>query len=756
MVRRPPPRARRRRMQGPTPAGRARRAAVRRSGRNTAPLCPAAREPSRGAGPAAVTSFGAQSTTDDVLEGVDLTGKRVLVTGASAGLGVRDRPGPRRPRRRRRERACATRPRPTPYLAAAGVDLDAVDLRTLDLASLARSGPSPTASSPTTTASTCSSPTPGSWPARRARPPTGSRRSSAPTTSATSCSSAACCPALLAAGAPRGRASRSAGHRFGDVDLDDPNFEQQPYDPWDGLRASRRRPTCCSPSSSTGGSATRASGPPPCTPAVIQTELGRHLTDETHRRRLAGARGRPADRGRSRCRRAPPRRCGRPRRRRRRGRRPLLRGLRRLAGDRRRRGVARRHALRRRPRPGACACGRARRSWSARPSTRDPLRRGGRDLRCRRRHPLPHGQGGGARRAARPGSTPTRSCRWWRLLSGTVPPGPHRRRLGDRVAKLDVAAARGEPDARDRRGRRRPRRAGRRRTGRARSAARDAVLVDLLERATGAEADFLRRLLTGELRQGALAGVMTDAVAKAAGVPAGGGAPGRDAVRRPAARSPPWRCTTGGRGARGRRAHASLHPVQPMLAASAADVAEAPRRAPAPASVEWKLDGARIQVHRARRRGAHLHPQPQRHHRPAARRRRRSCARFPAGRSCSTARRSASTRTTRPQRVPGHDERASAASTATAGAPAARPRFFDVLHLDGDDLIDQPLRRAPAPCSTRVVGAAGASPASSPPTPARPSAFLDEALAAGHEGVMVKALDSHLRRRPPGRRRGAR
>src|SRR3546814_4019004 len=45
------------------------------------------------------------------------------------------------------------------------------------------------------------------------------------------------------------------------------------------------------------------------------------------------------------------------------------------------------------------------------------------------------------------------------------------------------------------------------------------LLEHLFERATAPEADFVRRLLTGELRQGALAGVMTDAIAKAAGVP---------------------------------------------------------------------------------------------------------------------------------------------------------------------------------------------------------------------------------------------
>src|SRR5262249_57297296 len=57
-------------------------------------------------------------------------------------------------------------------------------------------------------------------------------------------------------------------------------------------------------------------------------------------------------------------------------------------------------------------------------------------------------------------------------------------------------------------------------TGKGSGGARRAELAGLLGRATEGEASFLRRLFTGELRQGALAGVMVDAVAKAAEVPA--------------------------------------------------------------------------------------------------------------------------------------------------------------------------------------------------------------------------------------------
>ena len=126
-------------------------------------------------------------------------------------------------------------------------------------------------------------------------------------------------------------------------------------------------------------------------------------------------------------------------------------------------------------------------------------------------------------------------------------------------------------------------------------AARQAHLADLFGRATEAEADFVRRLLTGELRQGALAGVMTDAVATAADVPI-------DVVRRAAMLSGDLGRTaalalTEGRPALDAVRLSVLQPIQPMLAASAADVGEALGHT-GPASVEWKLDGARVQVHR--------------------------------------------------------------------------------------------------------------------------------------------------------------
>ncbi|MEA2124300.1 MAG: ligase 1, partial [Solirubrobacteraceae bacterium] len=127
-------------------------------------------------------------------------------------------------------------------------------------------------------------------------------------------------------------------------------------------------------------------------------------------------------------------------------------------------------------------------------------------------------------------------------------------------------------------------------------AARRAELEALFAVATEPEQRLLRGLLVGDLRQGALEGVMTSAIAQAAGVPVAGvrralmlagdltavaevaltrGAPGLDAVRLEVGR-----------------------PIQPMLAGTAKSVAEAMEKLGGEAASEFKLDGARVQVHR--------------------------------------------------------------------------------------------------------------------------------------------------------------
>lgn len=127
------------------------------------------------------------------------------------------------------------------------------------------------------------------------------------------------------------------------------------------------------------------------------------------------------------------------------------------------------------------------------------------------------------------------------------------------------------------------------------TAARTRLLSDLLAHATAREQEFLTRLLMGELRQGALKGLMIEAVAAAAGLPAA-------MVRRAAmvaggvATVAASALTQGAEGL-SRYAVALFQPLAPMLAQPAEDIAEALAQIPL-AGLEWKLDGARVQVHK--------------------------------------------------------------------------------------------------------------------------------------------------------------
>lgn len=129
------------------------------------------------------------------------------------------------------------------------------------------------------------------------------------------------------------------------------------------------------------------------------------------------------------------------------------------------------------------------------------------------------------------------------------------------------------------------------------AAGRAQVLSELFSRATPDERQFLLRLLVGELRQGALSGVMADAIAAAADAPVA-------LVRRAAMYSKSLGAVARaalleGTAALGRFQLQLFSPIAPMLAQTAADVAEALRELPGDVALEWKLDGARIQVHKA-------------------------------------------------------------------------------------------------------------------------------------------------------------
>ena len=128
------------------------------------------------------------------------------------------------------------------------------------------------------------------------------------------------------------------------------------------------------------------------------------------------------------------------------------------------------------------------------------------------------------------------------------------------------------------------------------AAERTRLLAELFGQATAAEHDFLARLLLGELRQGALEGVMLDAIAKASGLPS---RRIRDAAMR-AGGLPEVALAALTKGEDGVAGFALtvFKPVQPMLAQAAEDVADAIEQL-GTAAFEWKLDGARVQAHKS-------------------------------------------------------------------------------------------------------------------------------------------------------------
>jgi DNA ligase-1 len=269
--------------------------------------------------------------------------------------------------------------------------------------------------------------------------------------------------------------------------------------------------------------------------------------------------------------------------------------------------------------------------------------------------------------------------------------------------------------------------------------ARRQALTRLFERATAPEQRFLASLLHGELRQGALEGVMVEAVARAAGVPA-------SEVRRALMLAGELPGVAAAALADGRAGLASfrlevLRPVKPMLAQTAERIDEALERA-GPAAVEWKLDGARLQVHRLAE---------------AVRVYTRSLAdvsdRVPE--VVEAVRRLALTAVVldgevialradgRPQPFQVTMSRfgSSGGRDGPRESTPLTPFFFDCLHLDGDDLLDRPaaerfaLLDARVPEQSRVARI-------EPADAAEAERFLEEALGRGHEGVMVKSLDA--------------
>lgn len=268
------------------------------------------------------------------------------------------------------------------------------------------------------------------------------------------------------------------------------------------------------------------------------------------------------------------------------------------------------------------------------------------------------------------------------------------------------------------------------------SGARKETLAALFRRATELEASFLIRLLVGELRQGALGGVMEEAVAKASGIPA-------DAIRRAAMVAGSLdpvavQALTGG--GLGSFRVGLFRPLSPMLAQPADDLDES-LAAMGEAALEFKLDGARIQVHKS-----------EDDVRVYSRRLHDVTASVPdlvdavRGLHARELILDGEALALRPDGTPHPFQITMSRFGTKLDVERSRhelpltPFFFDLLRLDGDDLHDAPARERFR--ALREAAPGFAVPQRITATPGEADAFFEEALRRGHEGVMMKDLAS--------------
>ena len=271
------------------------------------------------------------------------------------------------------------------------------------------------------------------------------------------------------------------------------------------------------------------------------------------------------------------------------------------------------------------------------------------------------------------------------------------------------------------------------------AAARRQALAALLGRATPAEQDFLLRLLLGELRQGALEGIMVEALARAAGLPP---AELRRALMVAGALAPVARAALA-EGAAGlaRFALRLFQPVRPMLAQTADGAADALERF-GEAAFEHKLDGARVQAHKAGGE-VRLYSRELNDVTASAPELAEAIAALPADALILDGEAIVLRADGRPEPFQ-TTMRRFGRKLEVAALRASLPLsgfFFDCLHRDGEDLLARPYRERAAaleqalPAGLRMPRLVTAEPEAA-------AVFVAEALARGHEGVMAKALDA--------------
>ncbi len=271
------------------------------------------------------------------------------------------------------------------------------------------------------------------------------------------------------------------------------------------------------------------------------------------------------------------------------------------------------------------------------------------------------------------------------------------------------------------------------------AAVRSQLLRRLFARATTDEQDFLARLLFGELRQGALESILADAVARASKIPVA-------QLRRAAMLAGDLTTVASAvlvAGASGlaRFTLQPFHPLQPMLADSAADVAGA-LSAFGEAALEYKLDGARIQVHKADDQ-VRVYSRNLRDVTAAVPEVVAIARALPARAIVLDGEALTFHRDGRPRPFQDTMRRFSRTLDVDRLMPELpiAPVFFDLLYLDDVSLIDEPLQHRAALLSEQAADG-NVVPRLITSDPDEAAAFTARALAIGHEGVMAKALDS--------------
>src|SRR5579863_9614039 len=272
------------------------------------------------------------------------------------------------------------------------------------------------------------------------------------------------------------------------------------------------------------------------------------------------------------------------------------------------------------------------------------------------------------------------------------------------------------------------------------AARREQSLRHLFSRATTEEQQFLRRLMVGELRQGALAGLMIDAIAAAAEVPVA-------RVRQAAMYSQSLGAVARAALREGAEALTAFQlelfkPASPMLAQTAADAAEALTVLEGEAAFEWKMDGARIQAHKQAGQ-VRIYTRSLNEVTGAVPEIVEAVRALPAQSLVLDGEAIAFDASGRPhpfQITMRRFGRKLNVEALRAELPI-RAFFFDCLHFEGRSIADRPTRE-------RVQALAQAVPASMRVprlvTSAEPAAraFYEAAIEAGHEGVMAKSLDA--------------